>query len=117
MQKQIPPNLLFKAKGIEVKLALLLEFEPDPLGCENCGGKGFIAIFLATNGPFETPGNPNKFVSKWHDGKWWCAPEGNTDYGTLTAPCPVCGGIRGRGGNISLPAQAPIKQLSERMAK
>lgn len=118
MQIQIPANLVFKAKSPDVKMALILEFPIESGGCENCGGTGFIALFLATNGPFESPGTLGKFVSKFHDGKWWCAPSGNADFGTVSAPCPVCGGIKQPRTIIpTVPAQRPIKQLAERMTK
>lgn len=115
---RIPPVLIEKSKSLQVKLALILENEHTPGGCENCGGTGYIAIFLATNGPFESPGAPGKYVSKWHNGAWWCAPSGDVNFGTCHATCPVCGGLKIQTGNrfVSPPAN-PVKQLVQRMSK
>lgn len=121
---KIPPNLIFLAKNPDVKKALILEFEPLPNSCENCGGSGVISMFLANTGPFEVPGS-YKYVSKWHDGKWWCAPaydmadaEQTMKFGTVTAICPVCKGERetAKGPSV-LPAQRPMKSLMERFSK
>jgi hypothetical protein len=122
---KIPPNLIFLAKNPDVKLCLILDFEPLPESCENCGGSGVISMFLANAGPFETPMS-SKYVSKFHNGKWWTAPayditdaEQTMKFGTVTAVCPVCKGERETSkGPVVLPAQRPmINQLTERMSK
>jgi hypothetical protein len=115
------------AKSPDVKLALFLEYERDPRLCENCGGVGFLSMFLATNGPFDSPGS-SKYVSKFHNGKWWCAPafegENSTEtmkYGTVSAPCPVCKGVKPNSDAPYVPMpdylRSSMKMLSKRMSK
>jgi hypothetical protein len=90
MAKNFPPALSAAVRDPSVKLALLLEFvRYRPQDCENCSGVGYIHAFLATEGPFEKPGNPYRGdgkVSKWHNNHWWVGT-------TVSFVCPDCGGL------------------------
>ena len=73
------------------KHAFLLECtDPGPQNsCKNCDGLGYHAVFIATEGPYQTPSAPYRGdgkVSKWHDNKWWV---GNT----VCFTCPNCKGL------------------------
>lgn len=113
---KIPDELFAKAQDPRVKVALLLEYKADPDGCSNCGGMGFISMFLATNGPFDGPGS-GKQVSKYHNGKWWCAPSGSMEFGTISATCPVCAGIKDIGRNAVYVPGPQFRRLTEGMQK
>jgi hypothetical protein len=64
-----------------VKMAWVNEPDTrDKTKCQNCGGEGYLFLFLATEGPFDN--KPQK-VSKWYEGKWWVGE-------TLSFFCPVC---------------------------
>lgn len=72
-------------KSLSVKAVFIGVLEsPNPTDCRNCGGAGVMSMFLATEGPYNSPAAPYSGKSShWYDGKWWV---GNT----ITAPCPVC---------------------------
>lgn len=91
MSKVFPDTLKRIMFAAGVKQAFLLEPTDTHGSCDNCGGVGYISFFLATMGPFDEPG-VGKVISKWHDGKWWCAPSGDLHFGTVAELCPVCGG-------------------------
>ena len=103
MPKTYPERLLTLARNPKVKKAIVLEYAQEPGQCENCGGIGFLSFFLATIGPLESPAE-GRFVSKFHDGKWWAAPgyiepakdseKTNMRFGTVSVKCPKCNGIR-----------------------
>lgn len=103
MSKTYPERLLTLARNPKVKKAIVLEYAQEPGQCENCGGIGFLSFFLATIGPLESPAE-GRFVSKFHDGKWWSAPgyiepakdseKTNMRFGTVSVKCPKCNGIR-----------------------
>jgi hypothetical protein len=105
MPKIFPDRLMTLARNPKVKKAIILEYEQEAGQCQNCGGIGFLSFFLATMGPFDEAGG-GRLVSKFHDGKWWAAPgyiepskdteKTNMRFGTVSAPCPVCKGIRKR---------------------
>lgn len=88
MNKHFPDILRRAMAGPQVKQVFLLDYEGDG-SCDNCGGSGEISFFIATMGPFAEPA-AGKFISKFHDGKWWCAPSGDLHFGTVSAPCPDC---------------------------
>jgi hypothetical protein len=54
-----------------------------PDDCKNCGGVGFLYLFVATSGPFHAP--PSSGIGKWDEAiqKWWVGQ-------THSYPCPVC---------------------------
>ena len=103
MSKTYPERLLTLARNPKVKKAIVLEYAQEHGQCENCGGIGFLSFFLATIGPLESPAE-GRFVSKFHDGKWWSAPgyiepakdseKTNMRFGTVSVKCPKCNGIR-----------------------
>jgi hypothetical protein len=103
MTKIYPDRLLMLARNPKVKKAIALEYAQEHGQCENCGGIGFMSFFLATMGPFDEPGQ-GRLVSKFHDGKWWCAPgfiepakdaeKTNMRFGTVSVTCSVCHGQR-----------------------
>lgn len=103
MDKTYPDRLMTLARNPKVKKAIILEYEHEAGQCENCGGIGFMSFFLATMGPLDSPAG-GYFVSKFHDGKWWCAPsykdpakdaeKTNMRFGTVSVSCPVCHGVR-----------------------
>jgi hypothetical protein len=73
-----------KAPG--VKKAWISENQsPNPNDCQSCGGASYIYIFVATGGPFNTPGCGPHIISKWHDGKFWVGQ-------TYAITCPTCAG-------------------------
>lgn len=51
-------------------------------GCENCGGIGYMHLFLGTGGPFEYGPGMGK-IGHWDGAHWW---EGST----RAFICPVC---------------------------
>ena len=103
MPKTYPQRLLTLARNPKVKKAIPLEYEHEDGQCENCGGIGFMSFFLATMGPLDSPAFGH-MVSKFHEGKWWAAPgyiepakdteKTNMRFGTVSATCPACNGIR-----------------------
>jgi len=95
MDKHFPKVLQMMATNPQIKKYFLLEYPQEQEACPNCGGVGFISFFLATSGPFDEPAGPggkHPLVSKWHDGKWWCAPSGDLHFGTISSACPDCSG-------------------------
>lgn len=129
MPKTYPGRLLTLARNPKVKKAIVLEYAQEPGQCENCGGIGFLSFFLATIGPLESPAE-GRFVSKFHDGKWWSAPgyiepakdseKTNMRFGTVSVVCPVCRGVRRiiQAEYIPMPEEVRIKiaQIKARMA-
>ena len=78
MDKHFPREM--EQKSIGYKMTFFLDYHADGHDdCPNCGGLGFLYLFCATDGPYETPAaayRKDGRVSKWHDGKWWV---GNTE--------------------------------------
>jgi hypothetical protein len=72
-----------------VKRAWLSDNKPLRAGdCPNCGGFGFQAAFVASNGPLKTPAGPySGKTSKYGDGFWWAGK-------TFIDTCPVCNGVQ-----------------------
>jgi len=95
MKKQFPKEFakLWSVPG--VKAVFVSDITPiNPFDCENCGGAGVMAIFIAKKGPFQAPGSPysaNNETSHWDQsaiggrGGWWVGE-------TFTATCPTCNG-------------------------
>ena len=70
-------------KDPATKAAWMSEYEsPNPRVCQNCGGTGYLHLFLASGGPFQN--SPQK-VGHWDGENWWV---GNAK----SYPCPVCNG-------------------------
>lgn len=124
---QIPDRLQVLARNPKVKLTMILEYPQEAGQCTNCGGCGYISFFLATMGPFDTPGQ-GRVVSKFHNGKWWSAPsyidpakddeKTNGRFGTVSAPCPVCKGIRQAANNpYVLPPEEMRRRIKAVVAK
>lgn len=87
-------EMKMKATDPLVKRVFVIEHRPEGLNdCLNCGGTGFLYLFLATEGPYQTPGAAYSKVSKWFDGAWWCAPSNDNNYGTVSFKCPDCHGL------------------------
>ena len=42
-----------------------------PHACPNCGGVGFMYLFIATKGPFDNSSTKPGEISTWFDDKWW----------------------------------------------
>lgn len=64
------------------KAAFINEHEsPNPAVCKNCGGIGYLYMFIATKGPFDS--SPPLGVAHWHNNKWWVGE-------TFSFTCPVC---------------------------
>ena len=103
-----PAVIVRMASDPRVKKALYLEYDKIPGECENCGGMGVISLFLATLGPLDAPAG-GKFTSKWHDDKWWAAPSPSMQFGTVSAPCPVCHGIKKGGKPVYVPMPDEIR--------
>jgi len=55
----------------------------NPDDCQNCGGVGYLYLFIATSGPFRDP--PASGIGKWDQAieKWWAGK-------THSFPCPKC---------------------------
>lgn len=115
MDKIFPPEIKTLVSNRNVKEAFISVIEPvSPKDCQNCGGAEVFALFLATDGPYQSPGAPYRGdgkTSHWDETikKWWV---GNT----YTFPCPVC--IReGRVSSKPVPAQSwvqnDLKQAAE----
>jgi len=115
MPKLYTAKLNQLTKNPQVKKIIDLEYIHECGQCENCGGLGIISIFLANMGPFTEVG-AGHLISKWCDGKWWCAPgfvepgkdanKTNFKFGTVSDTCPVCHGQR----RISAGAYVPMPQ-------
>lgn len=95
MSKIFPPSFISAWRDVGVKAAFVTDRMPAKVGgCENCGGWGFFATFIATDGPFDSPtdGHYDKATSSFtkvnhfYDNKWWVGT-------TISARCPVCKGI------------------------
>jgi hypothetical protein len=69
----------------------------DKTKCQNCGGEGYLYLFIATDGPFD---NRPQAVAHWDNGKWWIGE-------TWTFTCPVCV-VYDSGGQYKL---APDKKM------
>lgn len=92
-------RMLLKTPG--VKAAFVSEFGPSlPSDCQNCGGVGTLAVFLATKGPFHSPAAPYNGDEKTHEtshfdpnsgpnGGWWVGR-------TVSETCPDCNGSGSR---------------------
>jgi hypothetical protein len=115
MTQHYPRAWDFYIQSPDVKKVLWLQGEGNG-SCPNCGGSGLVGIFLATAGPFDTPGS-SAYVSKWFDGKWWCAPAFDPKkvdevmhFGTFSAPCPDCRGENAPGHDVYVPMPDDVRQ-------
>lgn len=82
MNKNFPLAMIEAAKLS--KISFLSDVQPiSPNDCKNCGGMGYFFLFLATDGPFQSP-SVHK-VNKWHNEAWYVGE-------TQSYKCPDCGG-------------------------
>ena len=82
--RNFPPEMQFMLKDPNTKRAWISENKsPLPDDCPNCGGAGYLYLFVATAGPFKTPGQGVGVISHWYDGGWWIG-------GTYAFKCPAC---------------------------
>jgi hypothetical protein len=51
--------------------------------CPNCGGVGFMYLFIATGGPFDNSSTKPGDISTYFDQKWWTGRH-------YAFECPVC---------------------------
>jgi len=89
MDRHFPSEFKFLATQEAVKACFVSEVQGLPGDCPNCGGVGVLAIFLATEGPYQAPTAPyrsDKKTSHFHDGAWWVGK-------TSCFPCPDCKGL------------------------
>jgi hypothetical protein len=94
MNKKFPYSFISAWSEPGVKAAFITDEQPAKIGgCENCGGWGFFATFIATDGPFNSPTDGRydnatfsfTKVNHFYDGKWWVGT-------TISDKCPVCNG-------------------------
>jgi hypothetical protein len=79
---KISPEMKAMLRDSATKAAWISEHEsPNPTVCQNCGGVGYLFIFIATKGPFVTA--PPVGVAHWDKDKWWVGE-------TFAFTCPVC---------------------------
>lgn len=79
---EFPPEFRMYTKDPATRAAFVSEnTSPNPDDCKNCGGVGYLFIFVATGGPFRDP-TQNK-VNHWTKEGWWIGK-------TYQALCPVC---------------------------
>ena len=72
-----------KAVKADIQQVFLLNCEPLPDRCSNCGGQGHIYAFFSYSGPHEHAHGSPTIASKWVNGGWY--------YGAHRSfPCPVC---------------------------
>lgn len=71
-------NSMMVSDASMARLALEMDIQhPISSKCKTCGDTGFVYLFLASDGPFDHPGNPylgtseHPIVSRYHNGKWW----------------------------------------------
>jgi hypothetical protein len=51
--------------------------------CQNCGGSGYVYIFVATAGPFKVCPTGAKIITHWDGMHYWIGE-------TFSFCCPVC---------------------------
>lgn len=107
---EYPTNFPFYFKDPSTKRAWISENKPiAPTDCENCGGLGMLSMFVATDGPFDTPPNPylgppeEPLVSHWAEGRWWLGH-------ALTGVCPTCHGVKAASDGVA--GAAPDRVLA-----
>ena len=115
MSKTFPREIQETIRRVNPKAAFISEIELlNPTECQNCGGVGFFALFLASKGPFQTPAAPynsNRESSHFDEtagknGGWWVGT-------TYTFPCPEC-----LDGEIPLPTkQYPTQKAMSKVLK
>ena len=55
--------------------------------CDNCGGVGHFNLFIADEGPYQSPAAPySGKVSHWHEGSWYTGESTNFS-------CHRCNGL------------------------
>ena len=90
MDKHFPYEMKLLIKQDTVKAAFLSNIESKlPNDCQNCGGFGVLVVFIATEGPYQSPAAPYRADNKtshWHDDKWWVGS-------SYSFPCPDCAGL------------------------
>ena len=89
----IPLEIQSALRNPAVKKAWVSEFPYMPGQCENCGGAGIVAAFIATEGPYDHPAGAYLI----RDGiRLTSKPEvinGKTRFWmgqTISLPCPEC---------------------------
>lgn len=111
MDKHFPYEMKLVIEQPTVKAAFISDIQPKlETDCPNCGGLGTLMVFLATEGPFQTPAAAYRAdgkCSKWNDNKWWV---GNT----YSFSCPDCGGLGSipRPKGRTVPIQSEITELA-----
>jgi hypothetical protein len=86
--KTIPPEfkVATNTDNKDIKRAFFSDItSPNPYDCENCGGMGRMFVFIALQGPYNSPSSKLEEASHWSDDKWWIGH-------THSALCPVCKG-------------------------
>ena len=90
---KVPLEIQSAVRNPAVRKAWISEFPAMPGQCENCGGAGIVAAFIATSGPFNQPAGPYQVI----DGvRMTSKPEvinGKTRFWmgqTISLPCPEC---------------------------
>lgn len=58
----------------------------DAKWCVNCGGVGQFNLFIADEGPYQSPFHRHNKVAHWHEGVWYIGKSTNFD-------CPICKGL------------------------
>ncbi len=115
MDKHFPYDMKLLMNQDTVKAAFVSDITSKlPNDCKNCGGFGVLVVFIATEGPYNTPAAPyrgdNK-TSHWHDNKWWVGS-------SYSFPCPDCKGF----GQIEVkqtkqvPVQHEIQELTKELS-
>jgi rubrerythrin len=82
------PNLVFsqemknamKTPGAR-KIWLVKYDSVNTHNCTNCGGIGYLYLFIAKGGPFEN--SPTTGIGSYFDGRWWVGQH-------FPFVCPVC---------------------------
>ena len=99
-----PPEFKMYMKDPTTRAAFISEnTSPNPSDCKNCGGVGYLFLFVATGGPFRDP-TQNK-VNHWSPEGWWTGK-------TQQALCPVCHNVRHvEGQELVRPVQDKDKEL------
>jgi len=110
--RQFPKIFKELWKAPDTRASFVSEIAPlNPHDCENCGGVGSLYTFIATKGPFNSPGMMTE-VSHWHNDKWWVGKH-------HSAPCPVCQGTgnngnQGKAGKL-YPVGDKVREMADTM--
>lgn len=84
MTKQFPPSFAEIWRQPNVRATFIGDLAPtSSRDCANCGGLGFISMFVAYAGPFQHVPSGRQ-VLHYGDNAWWVGE-------TFMDACPVCG--------------------------